>query len=245
MGEKKIYLSVVIPAYNEEPRLGATLGRVVGYLSERGDAYEIIVVDDGSMDATVRVAEEFSRKHEEIKILRNAANRGKGFSVRRGVGESRGEFVLFSDADLSTPIEDLEKLFPKLLNEGYGVAMGSRSVRGSDVRLHQPWYREGMGKIYNKIVRLFTLRGFKDTQCGFKLFRGALAREIFAKQRIERFSFDVEVLYLAKKKGCRIAEVPVTWYDSPRSRVSLVSDPVQMFVDVLRIRLNDLRGYYT
>ncbi len=238
------YLSVVIPAFNEESRLGATLDRVYAYLAGQGRPFEVMVVDDGSTDGTVSLVEAHAAKNPMVRIVLNVTNRGKGFSVRHGVEEARGAYILFSDADLSTPIEDLEKLFPKLLNEGYAIAIGSRSIRGADVRVHQPWYRELMGKVYNKIVRFCTLRGFKDTQCGFKLFTAEAAKRIFAKQRIERFSFDVEALYLARKHGYRIAEVPVTWYDSPRSRVSIASDPMRMFLDVLKIRYYDWKGYY-
>lgn len=237
-------LSVVIPAFNEEERLGSTLARVLDYLSKRGEAYEVIVVDDGSSDGTVETARRAAAGRGDFRIVRNGVNRGKGFSVRRGVEEARGEFVLFSDADLSTPIEDVEKLFGAILEGGGDIAIGSRAVKGSDVRVHQPWYRELMGKTFNKVVRLLAVRGFHDTQCGFKLFRTAAARDVFSRQRIERFSFDVEALYVARKRGYRIAEIPVTWYNSPRSRVSIVGDPAQMFLDVVRIRLNDLKGLY-
>lgn len=244
MKENELYLSVVIPAFNEEPRLGATIEKVYEYLSARGQPFEVIAVDDGSTDGTVRVAEAYAARRPNVRVVLNGTNRGKGFSVRHGIEEARGAYILFSDADLSTPIEDAEKLFPKLLHEGCDIAIGSRSARGADVRIHQPWYRELMGKIYNKIVRVFTLRGFKDTQCGFKLFKAEAAKRVFAKQRIERFSFDVEALYCARKYGYRIAEVPVTWYDSPRSRVSIASDPLRMFLDVLRIRYYDWKGCY-
>ena len=239
-----VRLSVVIPAYNEEERLGPTLGRILDYLSGCGYPFEIIVVDDGSTDGTAAVARRVSETHRSVRLVPNETNRGKGDSVRRGGEEARGEYILFSDADLSTPIEELRRLFPPLLEEGCDIAIGSRAARGSDVRVHQPWYRELMGKIFNKIVRLVAVRGLRDTQCGFKLFRGAVARELFAAQRVEGFSFDVETLYLARKAGRRIAEVPVTWYNSPRSRVSIVGDPARMFLDVLRIRLDDLRGRY-
>ena len=244
MEERELYLSVVIPAFNEESRLKATLDRVYEYLSGQGRSFEIMLVDDGSTDGTVPLAEAYAARRPVVRVVLNGTNRGKGFSVRHGVEEARGAYILFSDADLSTPIEDLEKLFPKLLREGCAIAIGSRSIRGADVRIHQPWYRELMGKIYNKIVRVCTLRGFKDTQCGFKLFTAEAAKRIFAKQRIERFSFDVEALYLARRYGYRIAEVPVTWYDSPRSRVSIASDPMRMFLDVLKIRYCDWKGYY-
>jgi dolichyl-phosphate beta-glucosyltransferase len=239
-----VRLSVVIPAYNEEERLGPTLERILGYLSGCGYPFEVIVVDDGSTDGTAAAARRVSEGRGIVRLVSNETNRGKGFSVRRGVEEARGEYILFSDADLSTPIEELRRLFPAILEEGCDIAIGSRAVRGSDVRVHQPWYRELMGKIFNKIVRLVAVRGVKDTQCGFKLFRGAVARELFAVQRVEGFSFDVEALYLARKAGRRIAEVPVTWYNSPRSRVRIVGDPARMFLDVLRIRLDDLRGRY-
>jgi dolichyl-phosphate beta-glucosyltransferase len=244
MPGEKIYLSVVIPAYNEEPRIEKTLERVYRYLSRKEYPFEVIVVDDGSTDSTINVAKGFTAPLGCLRIFENGTNRGKGFSVRKGVEHARGDYILFSDADLSTPIEDLEKLFPKLLEEGYDIAIGSRALRGSDVRVHQPWYREGMGKVFNKMVRMFTLRGFKDTQCGFKLFEASAAKDIFPRQKIERFSFDVEALYLARKKGYRVAEVPITWYNSPRSRVSIAADPFQMFMDVIRIRYYDWKGYY-
>lgn len=240
----EIRLSVVVPAYNEAARLGATLERIREYLLGQNYSWEIVVVDDGSGDDTAGVAERAGAADRRVRLLRNGTNRGKGFSVRNGVSQARGAYILFSDADLSTPIEDVEKLFPHLLSGKYDIAIGSRSLKDSDVRVHQPWYRELMGKIYNKLVRAIALRGFKDTQCGFKLFKADAAKEIFAKARIERFSFDVEALYLARKKGRRIVEVPVTWYNSPRSRVRVISDPIQMFLDVVRIRLNDLRGLY-
>jgi len=243
MGEG-IYLSVIIPAYNERERLGGTLDRIGNYLSPMDYEWEIIVVDDGSEDDTALITSRAAASDKRIRLVSNGANRGKGYSVRNGVAHARGEFILFSDADLSTPIEDIEKLFPYVLYEGFDIAIGSRALKDSDVRIHQPWYRELMGKIYNKIVRILVLRGLKDTQCGFKLFKADAAKEIFPLGRIDRFSFDVEVLYIARKKGRRIAEVPVTWYNSPRSRVSIVSDPFQMFLDIVRIRLNGLRGYY-
>jgi len=237
-------LSIVIPAFNEARRLGHTLELVRAWGMRTGRSVELIVVDDGSTDTTAEIVHQHAAEPPAVQLLTNPVNRGKGYSVARGMLAARGARVLMCDADLSTPIEDVEKLLPHLVRGGYDVAIGSRSLKGSDVRVHQPWYREMMGKVFNKIVRLFTLRGFVDTQCGFKLFRAPVAREVFGKQRIERFSFDVEALYLAKKAGYRIVEVPVTWYNSPRSRVSLASDPLQMFLDVIRIRLYDLRGYY-
>jgi dolichyl-phosphate beta-glucosyltransferase len=238
-----IYLSIVVPAYNEEKRLGTTLDRLTAYMGAQGYSYEILVVDDGSVDGTVDLIRERARRRGDIRLVKNAVNRGKGYSVRHGIEEARGEYSLFSDADLSTPIEDVEKLFPKL-KKGFDVAIGSRALKESDVRVHQPWYRELMGKTFNKIVRLIVLHGIKDTQCGFKLFKTSVAKEVFSRQRIERFSFDVEALFIAQKRGYRIAEVPVTWYNSPSSTVSVMSDPIRMFTDVVRIRYYALKGYY-
>jgi dolichyl-phosphate beta-glucosyltransferase len=234
-------LSVVIPAYNEALRIGKTLDRIDEYLKGYGPSYEIIVVDDGSNDETSRIVRKAAEKHPAIVLVQNGRNRGKGYSVKQGVLSSRGRFVLMSDADLSTPIEEIGKLF-KALEEGYDIAIGSRSVSGSEILKRQVWYRQLMGKTYNKIVRTVAVSGFRDTQCGFKLFTGDAARMVFARQRIEGFAFDVETLYLAKKMGLGIREVPVIWVNSPDSRVSLFRDPLQMLRDLLKIRLYHYRS---
>jgi len=230
-------LSIVIPAYNEALRIGDTLDRIGDYLKSCGYSSEIIVVDDGSHDDTEKIVRKTAEKHSAIVLLQNGMNKGKGYSVKRGVLSSRGRFVLMSDADLSTPIEEIGKLF-KELEEGYDIAIGSRSVSGSKVLKRQTWYRQLMGKIFNKIVQAIAVSGIRDTQCGFKLFKGDAARMVFARLRIERFAFDVEALYLAKKMGFRIREAPVVWVNSPDSKVSIFRDSLRMMRDLLKIRFH-------
>ena len=225
-------LSVVIPCLNEEARLGATLEKVVGYLDRREKAYEILVVDDGSRDATVSVAKGAADEH--VRVLEHGENRGKGAAVRTGVLASRGEWVLITDADLSTPIEDLERLERRTSEAD--VVLGSRAVAESEIVRHQPIYRELMGKTFNLIIRSIGLVGLHDTQCGFKLFRGAVARELFERTKVDHFAFDVEVVWLAQKAGHRVVEEGVTWEDSPNSRVSPIGDSWKMLVDVLALR---------
>lgn len=225
-------LSVVIPCFNEEARLGATLEKIVGYLDRRGKTYEILVVDDGSQDATVSVAEGLA--FESVRVLEHGENRGKGAAVRTGVLASLGEWVLISDADLSTPIEDLERLERRSAEAE--VVLGSRAVAESKIVRHQPLYRELMGKTFNAIIRSIGLVGLHDTQCGFKLFRGPVARELFERSKVDHFAFDVEVVWLAQKAGYTVVEEGVTWEDSPSSRVSPIGDSSRMLIDVLRLR---------
>ena len=209
---------------------------ICDYMKERGYSNEIIVVDDGSNDETVLVVRKAAEKYPAIVLLQNDRNKGKGYSIKQGVLSSSGRFVLMSDADLSTPIEEIGKLF-KELEGGYDIAIGSRSVSGSMVLKRQAWYRQLMGKTFNKLVQAIAVNGIRDTQCGFKLFTANAARSVFALQRIERFAFDVEALYLAKKMGLGIREVPVIWVNSPDSRVSIFRDSLQMLGDLLKIRL--------
>ena len=227
-------ISLVIPAFNEEARLPATLSRIAGYLSSRsGETWEVLVVDDGSNDDTARVAADGgSGLPAPIRIISLPENRGKGAAIRAGVLESTGDRVLISDADLSTPIEEWEKL----RNAGVPVAIGSRALDESLLLARQPWHRQTMGKTFNRLVRLLSIRGIRDTQCGFKLFDGSLAREIFRRARIDGFAYDVEILSLARSAGAEIAEVPVVWSNSPESKVSIVKDSLRMLRDLLRIR---------
>ena len=227
-----VQLSVVIPAYNEASRLGSTLGRMLTYLERRGLAFEVLVVDDGSADATVEVAAEYA--HRGVWVLELVRNRGKGAALRHGVVASRGAQVLLCDADLSTPIEELAKLEPWL--ERADLVLGSRSVQGARVELHQPWYREWMGKVFNRLIRLLGFGDFRDTQCGFKLMRGKPARDIFPRLTVDRFAYDVELVWETRRAGLRIVEVGVEWHDSPVSRVRPLRDAAQMFRDVLRVR---------
>ena len=231
-----VYLSIIIPAYNEEKRIGSTLSRIYGFLKTKSYEYEVILVDDGSNDKTILEAKDSElAKTNKLKIVKNVANKGKGFSVKNGVLNSTGEFVLFSDADLSTPIEEADKLFDHS-GKGYDIVIGSRSIAGSDVKVHQPFYREKMGRIFNFLVNLLLMGGFNDTQCGFKLFKGDIARELGKDLTINGFCFDVEMLYLAKRKGYRIAEVGIAWENSPQSKVRVFSSSLAMFIDLLKIR---------
>jgi len=238
-------ISIVIPAYNEEQRLGPTLTAILSFLSQRPSRFaEVLVVDDGSRDGTARIVEQFSAAHPQIRLLRNPGNRGKGYSVRHGVLESRGEWILFTDADLSAPIEELDKLFDAVRRTHADIAIGSRALERSLIQVHQSWFRETAGRMFNLFLRLLTGLPFLDTQCGFKLYRRQAAQEIFRRQRLERFGFDAEVLYIARRLGFRCVEVPVRWSHSPGTKVSMLRDSLDMFLDLLRIRWNDLLGRY-
>ena len=229
---KQPHLSIVIPAYNEESRIGPTLRRIEEYLSPKVYPWEVIVVDDGSTDGTVSAAREASPRS---KVLPNDGNRGKGYSVRRGALEARGDVILFSDSDLSAPIEELGKL-QKAIAEGADVAIGSRALPDSDIQIHQPFYREGMGKMFNLFVRLLVFPGISDTQCGFKAFTREAAREIFERQILDGFAFDVEILYIARRLGYTVEEVPVIWRNSADTKVGALRHSLQMFLDILKIR---------
>jgi glycosyltransferase involved in cell wall biosynthesis len=238
-------ISIVIPAYNEEVRLPDTLRRIAQYLEySHWSFWEILVVDDGSTDGTVAAAEEFARGNpESVRVLRNPGNRGKGYSVRHGMREARGEWRLFSDADLSTPIEELEKLWCAVSGRKDQIAIGSRAIDRSLIGVHQPGYRETMGRFFNGVMRLTTGLEISDTQCGFKLFRGDVAQEVFPRQRLERFGFDAEVLYIACRCGYGIAEVPVRWNHVEGSKVGMWTG-LRAFTELAEIRVNSLRGRY-
>jgi len=236
-------LSVVIPAYNEVGRLPASLDRIIAYLDTRAIDYELLVVDDGSSDGTAAAAEAIlAPLGERGRVLRNPQNMGKGASVRRGMLAARGARVLFSDADLSAPIEELPKL-DQAIDAGAGVAIGSRGVDRSLIEERQPMLRTLMGRFFNLVVQMFAVRGVRDTQCGFKLFAVEVVSPIFARTRIDRFGFDVEVLALAQRLGIPIAEVPVRWHDSPGSRVTLYQG-ARAFLDPMRVRLGMMLGRY-
>lgn len=239
-------LSIVIPAYNEEARLGRTLGRIRDYFASRGTGaihYEILVVDDGSKDGTVRVAQEWTRELPMLRLLSNGGNRGKGYSVRHGMLEARGRVALFTDADLSSPIEESEKLLAAI-REGNEVAIGSRAIDRSLIAVRQSRARELAGIIFNGFVRVFTGLPYQDTQCGFKAFVREPARIVFEQQRIEGFGFDPEILFLAKRHGLRGIEVPVRWAHDPATKVHMIRDSLRMFGDLVYIRWNWLTGRY-
>jgi len=230
-------LSVVIPAYNEALRLPATLARLHEHLS--GRAHEILVVDDGSSDATGEIA---LRAGGAVRVLRHEPNRGKGYAVRRGMLAAAGARRLMSDADLSTPIEELARLEAEI-DAGFDVAIGSRAVAGARIEVRQPAYREAMGRLFNRLVQLLLLPGVADTQCGFKLFTAGAAEAAFRPCRLDGFSFDVEALYVARRRGLRIAEVPIVWRNDAATRVGLGGGSAA-FLDLLRIRVLAARGAY-
>jgi dolichyl-phosphate beta-glucosyltransferase len=241
---KPVFLSIVIPAFNEEERIEKSLHEIINYLQKKDYSYEIIVVDDGSLDLTPDLVNSISRKNGNIRVLRNDVNRGKGYSVKRGVLASTGEYVLFSDADLPVPIEEVERLL-EWLKSGYKIAIGSKRLSDSKSLVEQPLYRRLMGKIFNILLQLFVIRGIKDTQCGFKCFGREAADRIFPKQLIEGFCFDVELLYLAKKWGISIKETPVRWTNrDTETTVRILQDSLRMFLDLFKIRIYYWRGRY-
>jgi dolichyl-phosphate beta-glucosyltransferase len=235
-------LSIVIPAYNEELRILPTLEAIAGYLSRSGWNAEVLVVDDGSADATAARVAERAERMPGLRLIRNGTNRGKGYSIRHGFTESSAPLVLLTDADLSTPIEEIEKLLPAVREGECGIAVGSRGLDPSTVEVPQGWLRRSLGKGFNRIVRALTGLPIRDTQCGFKLLRREAFEPIFAAARVDRFSYDVEILYLARRRGVRIAEIPVIWRNSPLSKVSFVRDSLQMFWDVLKIVARERLG---
>ncbi|HWZ23822.1 MAG TPA: dolichyl-phosphate beta-glucosyltransferase [Verrucomicrobiae bacterium] len=243
MGETNFDLSIIIPSYNEEARLPGTLQRIAEYLPTLKLRTEVLVVDDGSTDRTAAVAESFHGKLTGLRVLSNGTNRGKGYSVRHGMLEAQGDMVLFTDADLSAPIEEAEKLLSPL-NNGYDVAIGSRAMDRSLISTRQSIFRETAGIIFNKIVRMVLRLPFVDTQCGFKAFRRERCRIIFEQQRIEGFGFDPELLYLARHYGLQAIEIPVRWGHSEATKVNMLGDSLKMFGDIFTIRWNAMSGRY-
>ncbi len=228
-------LSIVIPCYNEEQRLPRTIARIERYLADKGVSYELILVDDGSSDGTRKIMDEAAERNRSVRLEALPHNRGKGRALAEGVAASRGAEILVTDADLSTPIEELDKLRAEL-RKGAGVAIGSRALRGSRVEVSQPIYRVLMGKAFNILVQAVLLPGIWDTQCGFKLFRADVAHDAFAALTTDGFGYDPEVLYRAKKRGVKIAEVPVVWRNSAPTKVSPIKSSIDMFRHVMRIR---------
>jgi dolichyl-phosphate beta-glucosyltransferase len=237
------HLTIVIPAYNEKSRIAPTLERVTDYLGRQPWPADIIVVLDGSTDGTRSEIARVCGSASNVTVLDHAVNRGKGYAVRTGMLAATGRYVLFTDADLSTPIEEASRLLAAL-DAGADVAIGSRALTASNVAIRQPWWRESMGRTFNWFVQLLTVRGISDTQCGFKCFRREAAQRVFALQRLERFAFDVEVLWIAQRFGYRIVELPVTWRNDPSSTVNPLVDSTRMLLDLVRIRINDWIGCY-
>lgn len=239
-------LSIVIPAFNEQDRLGRSIATILAYIQENNLNAELIVVDDGSSDATEMVAEEACGSHPEIRsrVIRYENNRGKGFAVRTGLKSAEANIALFSDADLSTPIEELVKLAGPIRNNEFDLTFGSRALDRSLIGTHQPWRREQGGKVFNLIVRVLTGLPFWDTQCGFKAFNMKKFGPLLDLMRIDRFGFDVEFLYVANLHDLRLKEIPVRWNNDDRSKVSVVRDSIRMFDEVRQIRRNAKKGLY-
>ncbi|MEN6372278.1 MAG: dolichyl-phosphate beta-glucosyltransferase [Armatimonadota bacterium] len=237
-----IYLSVVIPAYNEERTLDGTVREIWAYLRDLELTYEILIVNDGSLDSTKDIAEKLSNELPFVRMVDYSPNRGKGSAVRTGMLKASGERILFTDADHATPIQELPA-FLSALDSGFEIAIGSRAVSGAVRVVHQPFYREIGGRALNLLIRMFAVPGIKDTQCGFKLFTREAARSIFSRSIIDRFSFDVEALYLARCSGYKIAELPVHWSDRANSRVNPLWDGLKMLSDIAKIRFHRYKRY--
>ncbi len=235
------WLSVIIPAYNEERRLPATLEKILPYLAGRPFPHDVWVVDNGSTDRTAEVVRGYMRRYSTLRLEQITA-RGKGIAVRTGMLRAGGAYRFLCDADLSVPVEEFGRFYPPVLEDA-DVAIGSREIFGAR-RFDEPSYRHLTGRVFSLAVKLVVMRGFEDTQCGFKCFRAAAAEDLFSRQRFNGWSFDVEVLYLARRRGFRIREVPISWYYQSDSRIRLASDSLSMFSDLLRIRWNDVRGKY-
>lgn len=237
-----MHLSIVIPAYNEERRIPRTLARIVYYIKKNNVDAEVIVVDDGSDDQTLALVETFTKTYDFVRIIQNSKNMGKGCAVRKGILAAKGEYILFTDADNFTPIQELKKLLQYVETGKFDIAIGSRALKESEVKIRQPLFRETMGKAFNLLVKLFLFRDFNDTQCGFKLFSRNAAQEIFSLQRFNRFFFDVEVLTIAKLHGYRIKEVAVVWVNNRQSRVHAIKDSVRMFIDIIILKYRLIKG---
>jgi glycosyltransferase involved in cell wall biosynthesis len=235
-------LSIVVPAYNEAARLPVTLPRIVEFCERRGDT-EVLIVDDGSHDRTADVVSEYARRHCFLKLLRNPGNRGKGYSVRRGMLAAGGAWMLSTDADLSSPLEEIGKLEEAVAKTGAAVAIGSRALDRSLIGVHQAAFREWGGRVFNLMMRVATGLPFKDTQCGFKLFRRDAARVIFSRQLLDGFGFDVEDLVIARVHGLKVVEVPVVWNNVEGTKVGALSS-ARAFSDLAVVRWNQIRGRY-
>jgi len=243
-GRSGPYLTVVIPAYNEERRIGPSLEAILAHARSAPYRTEILVVDDGSTDRTIEVSRAALEGVPDARVVQNVANRGKGYSVRHGVMEAAGDVVLLTDADLSTPIQEVDSLLRHLGEIGHGIVIGSRALKESRIEVHQNPAREMMGKTFNRLVRAFTGLPFNDTQCGFKLMTLRDTLPIFRKARVDGFSWDVEILYIAVRRGVPVKEVGVTWRNAAGSKVGVLTEPWRMFRDIIKIRSAYRRGLY-
>lgn len=243
MQDKKLnpYLSIIIPAHNEENRLPSTLEQVFDFLAKQSYTAEVVVVENGSRDRTYEIARDFAKQDENLRVVQNE-QRGKGLAIQRGVKEATGTYLFLCDADLSMPIEEIKKFLPPQL-ASVDVAIASREAPGA-VRYDEPAYRHITGRVFNTLIRWLVLPGLQDTQCGFKCIRAEVARDIFPYQTLTGWAFDVELLYIARRRGYRLVEVPIDWYFNADSKISVVRDSWRMFLDLLRIRRNARNGLY-
>jgi dolichyl-phosphate beta-glucosyltransferase len=238
------FLTIVVPAFNETARLGGSLKSIRSYADSKPFALEVIVVDDGSRDRTPELLAEYASHFPAMRVLCNEQNHGKGYTVRRGVLEARGEFVAFTDADLSAPVEDLDQLLQALESSGAEAAVGSRALKRELIGIHQPWFREFGGRLFNLLVRLLTGLKLRDTQCGLKLFRRSTTRRAFELQHIEGFGFDPELLFLIERLGGKVVEVPVRWNDNPATKVHFLRDATRMVLELVQLRWRWALGKY-
>ena len=236
------FLSLIFPAHNEEDRLPETLKQVVEFAGKQTYPIEVLVVENGSMDKTFQIARDFAVQHPQVRVLQNDQS-GKGRAVKQGMLAAQGDYRFMCDVDLSMPVDEINRFLPPAL-EGYDIAIASRETPGA-VRLGEPYYRHIVGRIYNGLIRILALPGLQDTQCGFKCFTGEVAEDLFQRQTLTGWSFDVEILFIARLLGYKVIEIPIHWYYNPHSKISVVRDSFKMGVDLLTIRLNAIRGVYT
>lgn len=236
------FLSLIIPAHNEETRLPDTLKQILEFSGRQSYLIEVLVVENGSSDSTFKIAQDIAAQHPEIRVLRNHQS-GKGRAVRQGMLAAQGEYRFMCDVDLSMPVNEISRFLPPA-RQDYDIAIASREVAGA-VRHGEPYYRHYIGRIYNWLIRTLALPGLQDTQCGFKCFRGAVAEDLFKRQTLTGWAFDVEILFIARLLGYKIIELPIHWYYNPHSKIKVVRDSFKMGMDLLTIRLNALRGIYT
>jgi glycosyltransferase involved in cell wall biosynthesis len=235
------FLSIIIPAHNEENRLPGTLAQVFKFLNQQSFPFEVIVVENGSSDRTYQIAQDFAKQNKDLHVIQNGQP-GKGLAIRRGVQAAAGDYLFFCDADLSMPIEQISKFLPPQLSH-VDIAIASREAPGA-VRYNEPYYRHLTGRVFNTLIRLLVLPGLQDTQCGFKCIRAEVARDIFPYQTLTGWAFDVELLYIARRHGYELVEIPIDWYFNDDSKISVFRDSLRMFLDLLLIRRNARRGLY-
>lgn len=238
----KTDISIIIPAYNEEDLIENTINDVVRYLSDKNYIFEIIVINDGSKDRTYEILKKMSENYDYLKVINHQVNEGKGKSVKDGVILAKNKNILFTDADLSAPITNLENML-KEIHKGYDIVIASREVEGSEIK-KRPLHRKIMGRVFNKIITILGFQGIKDTQCGFKLFNAKTAKDIFSKSKINGYAFDVEILHIARLKGYKIKEYPVLWIDRLDSKMKIIRDALKMLKEVIKIKYYDKKGYY-